>query len=213
MGLPASLEIWRASPQGRTESSAAVLSPLHPHQPSCAKPAESSLRASHGPAPAHHSCPWIPGDVVLASPSLCAVLLLHQLLQAAVPLQRLRYFPRTVGSDGVLLQAAKVRKASVNIGCPIGGTSVCWVAGRGGQQVLVTHCRVISLWLVNRASARKVAPSSLMVLCCRLQGERSKAVHGSHCSGVRGHAGVQGGGCLPWRLLAPIPGVRRAAGP
>lgn len=49
---------------------------------------------------------------------------------------------------------------------------VCWwLGGAGGHRVPVTHCRVVSLWLVSRASARKVAPSSLITLCCRLQGE------------------------------------------
>lgn len=45
---------------------------------------------------------------------------------------------------------------------------VCWRPG-------VTHCRVISLRLVSRASARAAAPSSLITLCCRLQEEEQTA--------------------------------------
>lgn len=115
------------------------------------------------------SRPHIPGDVALALPSLQLTPCSHQLPQAAVQLQRLRDFPGALGSEGVFLQAAKARNAPVSARChiPSGATSLLGGWG-GGQQVLVTHCRVTSLWLVSRASARKVAPSSLMELCWRL---------------------------------------------
>lgn len=143
---------------------------------------------AHGPAPAHHSCPQIPDAGVTVPPPHAALTSAPSGCSSASAPQRFSWH------RGLRWRSSAGCKGEEGT-CEYQVPHPCrWHLGllggwEAGQQVLVTYCRVVSLWLVNRASARKVAPSSLMTLCCRLQGERNRAVHGSHHNATRGHAG------------------------
>lgn len=181
---------------------------LCPHQPAWAEPALSLLPACHTGLPLPcHSCPQIPGDVALALPSLRLMPCSHQLPQGAVLLQRLRDFLGALGSDGVFLQAAKVRKAPVNARChiPIGAIALCWVAGGGTADPghsLQGHQPVVG----QQGLSQIGGPILLDGVVLEAVGDRSEARHGCFHSRARGSAGLQGSGHLPWGLLALVPG-------